>query len=85
MTIANLIGLGRFPEEVLQPLLQLQLGNVALAASLGACIAVGSDAGAYAVYHGQGCEDEAKVPRDVLGEDADRILRRGEEEIRRRF
>jgi len=85
VTIANLIGLGRFPEEVLQPLLQLQLGNVALAASLGACIAVGSDAGAYAVYHGQGCEDEVKVLRDVLGEDADRILRRGEEEIRRRF
>ena len=58
VTIGNLIGCGRFPDEVLKPLLAYQRNAVKKAAALGAKIACGSDAGAYRVLHGQGGMDE---------------------------
>ena len=54
VTIGNLIGCGRFPDEVLTPLLAYQMNAVKKAAALGARIACGSDAGAYRVLPGQG-------------------------------
>lgn len=83
--IANLRGLGRFPDAVLDPLTKLQQENVAYAAQLGAAIALGSDAGAYAVYHGQAVYDEYALLKECLGERSDAILQRGENEIRKRF
>lgn len=62
VTIGNLIGCGRFPDEVLKPLLAYQRNAVKKAAALGAKIACGSDAGAYRVLHGQGGMDEACAP-----------------------
>ncbi len=84
-TIGNLIGCGRFPDDVLRPLLALQMKNVAACARLGGHIALGSDAGAYRVYHGQGALDEYALLKQALGEDADRVLEAGERAIRQRF
>lgn len=85
VTIGNLIGCGRFPDDVLKPLLALQMKNVAACARLGGKIALGSDAGAYRVYHGQGTLDEYALLKRALGDDADRVLREGEACIRQRF
>lgn len=83
--IANLRGLGRFPDEVLIPLTELHQQNIARAAGLGAAIALGTDAGAYAVYHARSVREEYGLLREALGEGTDEILTRGEAEIKKRF
>ena len=85
VTVGNLIGCGRYPDAVLTRILDMQLKNVALCARLGGKIALGSDAGAYRVYHGQGTLDEYALLKWALGDDADRVLREGEACIRQRF
>ena len=85
VTIGNLRGLGRFPDQVLEPLLALHLENVATAAALGAKLALGTDAGAYAVYHGEAVAQEYALLRQALGDATDAILTAGEQEIRSRF
>ena len=50
-TIGNLIGCGRFPDEVLTPLLRKQQENVTFVANHGGLIGLGTDAGAYRVPH----------------------------------
>lgn len=84
-TIGNLIGCGRYPDDVLQPLLALQMENVALCVRRGGTVAAGSDAGAYLVPHLKGIADEAALLRRAIGEGADAELTRAEAEIRRRF
>ena len=70
--VGNLSGCGRFPEEEVQKNLHMQIDRVKKAASLHACIGLGSDAGAYLVPHGKGTEDEYKylkqagVPKETL-------------------
>ncbi len=70
--VDNLSGCGRFPEEEVQKNLHMQIDRVKKAASLHACIGLGSDAGAYLVPHGKGTEDEYKylkqagVPKETL-------------------
>lgn len=83
--IANLRGLGRFPDAVLESLTELHQRNVAFAAARGAKIALGTDAGAYAVYHGEAVQQEYELLRQCLGQETDRILRQGEDAIRQRF
>ena len=85
VTIGNLRGLGRFPDEVLNPLLALHLQNVAKAASLGAEIALGTDAGAYAVYHAKAVQDEYDLLHAALGEQTDAILQAGQNTIMQKF
>ena len=85
VTIGNLIGDTRFPEEATRPLLAYQMTAVRKAAEYGALIAPGSDAGAYRVFHGQGGLDELALLREALGENADEILARGTAEIEARF
>ena len=85
VTIGNLRGLGRFPDDVLIPLTELHQENVACAAGLGAKIALGTDAGAYAVYHGQAVQEEYDLLRQCLGDQTDRILSAGEAQIQKRF
>jgi hypothetical protein len=50
-------------------------------------VALGSDAGAYRVFHGQGLVDEFQAFREVLGEEREVVewLKNGEAEIRSRF
>ncbi len=70
--VGNLSGCGRFPEEEVQKNLHMQMDRIKKAASLHACIGLGSDAGAYLVPHGKGTEDEYKylkqagVPEETL-------------------
>ena len=85
VTIGNLIGDARFPEEATKPLLAYQMAAVRKAADFGALIAPGSDAGAYRVFHGQGGLDELALLHEALGDAADEILARGTAEIEARF
>jgi len=83
VTIGNLIGCGRFPDTVLEPLLELQLVNVKSCAEQGGRIAAGSDAGAYTVPHVKGLWDElALLERASVTEEA---LEACERELRNRF
>ncbi len=84
-TVGNLIGNGRFPDEVLERILDGQLRNVAEYARLGGIIALGSDAGAYCVYHAEAVDDEHGYLHRALGDDTDDLLAAGEEQIRSRF
>ena len=83
--IANLRGLGRFPDDVLIPLTELHQRNIAQAAKFGAKIALGTDAGAYAVYHGSSVQQEYDLLKEALGEQTDEILLVGEQSIKDRF
>ena len=85
VTIGNLIGEGRYPDAVLQPLLRLQMDNVAACARLGGKIGLGSDAGAYRVFHAQGALDEYDYLKRAIGAETDRILECGENLINNRF
>lgn len=85
VTIGNLIGDGRFPDEVLKPLLKLQQENVGKCASMGGKIALGSDNGAYRVLHVQGTMDEYELLKAALGDRTDEVLTEGESEIKGRF
>ena len=85
VTIGNLIGDTRFPEDATKPLLAYQMEAARKAAEYGALIAPGSDAGAYRVFHGQGGLDELALLRRALGDAADEILARGTAEIEARF
>ena len=51
-TIGNLRGKGRFCEDAVQKILESALENVSAFAAMGGLIALGSDAGAWAVPHG---------------------------------
>ena len=84
-TVGNLIGCGRYPDDVLERILDMQLDNLARCANLGGRIALGSDAGAYRVYHVQAAEDEYRWLKRALGDAADAILASGEAFIRQKF
>ena len=85
VTIGNLIGEGRYPDEVLKPLFELHTANIRRCAELGGKIAPGSDNGAFCVMHAQGTLDEYEIMKNALGDSAERILEEGAAEIRRRF
>ena len=70
VTIGNLIGCGRYPDDVLRPLFRLHAENIRRAAALGVPIAIGSDAGAYRVPHGGGAADERQYLETILGADS---------------
>ena len=74
VTIGNLIGCGRYPDDVLRPLFRLHAENIRRAAALGVPIAIGSDAGAYRVPHGGGAADERRYLETILGADSEALL-----------
>ena len=81
--VGNLLGCGRFPDEEVRKNLEMQTVRVKKAASLHACIGLGSDAGAYLVPHGTGTGDEyAYVKRAGV---SDSMLLQAEGQIRRVF
>lgn len=84
-TVGNLVHEGRFPDATVEPLLAYQTRAVAFAAGRGAKIACGSDAGAYAVPHGQGGLDETAWLRRALDGKTDEILNSGLDIIREKF
>lgn len=66
VTVKNLLKDGRFPEAVLTSIWEGQKERLALAWKLGVSMALGSDAGAYRVLHGQGLLEEYETFREIL-------------------
>ena len=85
VTIGNLIGDGRYPDNVLIPLLEGQLENVRKCAELGGKIACGSDNGAYLVPHAKGTMDEYALLKRALGNKTDQILDIGNKTLQSLF
>lgn len=96
VTIANLIGSGRFDDASLRVLKREAGERIRRGFQLGAKIAAGSDAGAYRVLHGQGLLDEYRELSALMTasadgrytmrqEELDARLMAAEREIRKRF
>ena len=89
VTVRNLMGDGRYEDEVLWPIIESAKENVRKAFQLGIKVAPGSDAGAYRVLHGQGIQDEMDSFVEFLEEekrdDVYRWLADGETEIKKKF
>ena len=84
-TVANLRGKGRFDEEAVQAIFACLGENLRRFAALGGTIAPGSDAGAWAVPHGLGSQDEYAHLERILGSGSREILNRGTEAVMQRF
>lgn len=82
-TIGNLRGKGRFQEQAVAQIFQSAAENVRRFAALGGLLAPGSDAGAWAVPHGS--LSEFALLRDVLGENAEDVLKKGADKIKAVF
>lgn len=82
-TIGNLRGKGRFREQAVAQIFQSAAENVRRFAALGGLLAPGSDAGAWAVPHGS--LSEYQLLRDVLGENAEDVLKKGADKIKAVF
>lgn len=87
VTVRNLIGNGRFPDDSLRAVWEVQKKTLREGFEKGVYLALGSDAGAYRVLHGQGLLDEYHAFCEVLGESAvlRERLQEGESKIRERF
>lgn len=84
-TIGNLMGSGRFPDDVAERILRSAQENVRKVANLGGLIGLGCDAGAFRVPHVEGTFTEEKWLRQTLGDRADGILSTAEGQIRAKF
>lgn len=88
VTVKNLLGDGRFPETVVQTIWEGQQKNLKLAFEMGVHLALGSDAGAYRVLHGQGLMDEYQVFRQVLEPEYpqwESVIREGDRMLKAKF
>ncbi len=87
VTVRNLIGCGRYDDEVLRPIIVQAENLVRLAFAKKVKVAPGSDAGAYMVSHGKGICQEYESFRQILGTspEVSKWLEKGEKEIRDRF
>lgn len=87
VTIYNLLGSGRFQDCVIQKLVEQQEPLMKRAFELKIPVALGSDAGAYRVLHGQGIIDEYHQMQRLLPEmdDLEQRLHEAEALIQERF
>ncbi len=87
VTVRNLLGCGRYPDDTIRNLQEQAAGNIKRAFALGACAALGSDAGAYMVGHGTGLVDEYRAFLTILGDtpEVKAWLEKGEKRIREVF
>lgn len=89
VTITNLKGSGRFDDRVIEKLERQQKEHIRRGHELGAKIALGSDAGAWHVFHGQGLWDELDQFRKIFSKEEEQVLmdslRSAEEQIKSRF
>lgn len=88
VTVKNLLGDGRFPEHVVEKIWEGQQKNLHRAFELGVKLALGSDAGAYRVLHGQGLMDEYQLFQKVLEEQWphwEEIISQGDRLLKRKF
>lgn len=82
-TIANLRGKGRFSEPDVAAILASAEKNIRIFAQMGGLIAVGSDAGAWAVPHD--ADTEENHLRRILGSQADTVLPAANQIIMEKF
>lgn len=82
-TVGNLRGKGRFEETAVRKILERAMACVGEFAAMGGRIAPGTDAGAWAVFHGMLSEYE--LLKEALGTDADNVLERGTAALIERF
>lgn len=66
VTVKNLLGDFRFPSNIIENIWEGQQKNLRQAYEEGVTLALGSDAGAYRVLHGQGIMDEYDTFRQIL-------------------
>lgn len=86
-TIRNLTGSGRYPDEQIKKIYHLAAENVKAAWNMGVHMALGSDAGAYMVPHGEGIKSELAAFEEIFGKEEVLYerLRAGENMIKERF
>ena len=82
-TVGNLRGKGRFQEQEVRKILERAFACVADFAGRGGLLAPGTDAGAWAVYHGM--TTEYALLRQALGSETDAILERGIAVVKEKF
>lgn len=82
-TIGNLRGKGRFCEDAVVHILDSAMENVNRFTAMGGLIALGSDAGAWAVAHGM--DSEAALLQQAIGVEAETILHAGARRIQEKF
>lgn len=87
VTVKNLIGCGRFQDDVLRDIYADVCHKIRLARKAGAQMALGSDAGAFCVRHGSGIVEELESFRSIFPEDEEleSYLQKGEDAVRFRF
>lgn len=87
VTTGNLLGCGRYPEEELRKIFLSAADHLRYAWEQKVYLALGSDAGAYCVLHGQGLLDEYQIFKRLLGksEALDAHLKKGEAIIQKKF
>lgn len=81
VTSANLQGTGRFNEAAVSRITETHKAAISEAASRGVLIGCGSDAGAFAVLHGQGALDEYTLLSSVIGKETDSLLKEAESQV----
>lgn len=89
-TIGNLLDCGRYPREEVEKIWESARTSIRMVYQKGGGLALGSDAGAYQVFHGQGLQDEYAYFRKILLPIAEegqlmQRLRDGEAVIRQKF
>lgn len=87
VTVRNLLGCGRFEDAVIRAIMEQGERTLRLAYKLGAKVALGSDAGAYRVYHGTGIQDELDAFLQILSGEEEVLswLKAGETIIKNKF
>lgn len=87
VTVRNLTGCGRYENEMLFPIIHQAEELVRMAYQKKAKVALGSDAGAYCVPHGDGICKEYQAFMEILGdsEEVQEWLKDGEKIIRKKF
>ncbi len=84
-TIGDLLGKKRYDQAAVETILAGAMENVRLCAALGGSIAPGSDAGAWAVPHGVGCDTEYALLAQALGADWKTVVQAGVQVIQEKF
>lgn len=87
VTVRNLLGCGRYEDAVIRSIMERGEKDLRLAFEKKVKVALGSDAGAYMVPHGQGIADEYESFQTILGAgpEVDEWLTKGETRIRETF
>lgn len=87
VTIANLIGSGRFDDRTIAAIREKASSRIARAFAAGVKVGLGSDAGAFCVLHGKGIEDEYQLFLDAVGDrgKVNTVVSESEAVIRNKF